>query len=114
MAQEEDNTPKPGRFRRLCETPAAMDEFRRKYNILDNVVLSLAPLDAIRENSSWDRAHIPIVAIVEGGVRFPLHPLLRHVLNWYHLTPMQVSANVFRLIMGTVALNEILGTNLGL
>lgn len=61
-----------------------------------------------------DQLVIPISSIVEGGVRFPLHPLLRQVLNYYNLCPIQLLANFFRVVRGTVALNEILGTNLGL
>ncbi|KAI8542915.1 hypothetical protein RHMOL_Rhmol08G0176900 [Rhododendron molle] len=91
-----------------------MAALRTKYNVLESVGLELAPLRADRDVGSWDRMGIPIVAIVEGGVRFPLDPLLHRVLNWYRLTPMQVSTNFFRLVMGIVALNRILGTQLGI
>jgi hypothetical protein len=114
MADESDSGPKSGKFRKLCDTPTAMAKFRADYNIPDNVGLELAPVGADREVATWEMMCIPIVAIVEGGVRFPLDPFLRRVLNWYKLSPMQVSTNFFRLVMGMVALNRILGTQLGL
>lgn len=49
-----------------------MVAFRSDYNVPDNVGLELAPLGVDRDAGSWDRMCIPIVAIVEGGVHFPL------------------------------------------
>jgi hypothetical protein len=91
-----------------------MATFRSRYEIPDDVATRLAPVDALRESPTHDILHIPVVAVVEGGVRFPLAPLLRQVLAWYKLSPMQVSANFFRVVMGINTLNQLLGTSLGL
>ncbi|GMP40265.1 hypothetical protein CsSME_00010781 [Camellia sinensis var. sinensis] len=58
-----------------------MAVFRRDYNILNDVTLSLAKVDAKRMGTRSIVA-FPIASIVEGGVRFPLNPLVRmSVLN---------------------------------
>lgn len=103
-----------GWFRRFCNTHQAMANFRARYEIPDNVATTFAPENTIRECPDNDTLHIPVVAVVEGGVSFALAPLLHQVLAHYRLSPMQVSTNFFQVVMGTNALNEMLGTTLGL
>lgn len=91
-----------------------MATFRSRYEIPDDVTTVLAYEDALRESPDNDTLHIPMVAVVEGGIKFPLAPLLRQVLAFYRLSPMQVSANFFRVVMGINTLNQMLGTSLGL
>ena len=49
---------------------------------------------------------LPILAVIEGGIRFPLHPFLCKFFNKLKLAPSQVMVNVFRTIMGIARLNE--------
>ena len=55
---------------------------------------------------------LPIVAIVEGGVRIPMHTFLLRFLTHFRLTPLQCAPNVFRIVMGTAVLMKKLGLNL--
>lgn len=58
-----------------------MADFRARFNVPDNVASTLASEDAIRESFDNGTLHIPVVAVVEGGVRFPFAPLLCQVLS---------------------------------
>ena len=54
-----------------------------------------------------------LVTVIKGGVRSPLHPLLRTCLRKWNLCPCQLMPNGFKIIMGVVELNRVLGINLG-
>ena len=55
---------------------------------------------------------LPIVAIVEGSIRIPMHPFLIQFLIHFRLNPLQCVPNVFRIVRGTAVLNEKLSLNL--
>ena len=96
---------------RLVNSESSMTRFRELYRVPPSIRLAYFNLDDLPVINK-DEILLPIMAVVEGGVRFPLHPLLVNFLLIVNATPSQVSLNLFRIIMGVVALNRILGVNL--
>jgi hypothetical protein len=99
------------RLARLVDSEESMTQFRQLYQIPPSVSLSYCNADDLPPINRGEIL-IPIMAIVEGGVRFPLHSFLIDFLHTINATPSQVSINLFRIIMGIIALNRILGVNL--
>ncbi|KAF5933905.1 hypothetical protein HYC85_030076 [Camellia sinensis] len=104
--------PQMGKFRYLVETPAALAAFREEYGVPADVHLELAE----EETTPWGREECPftVLSIVEGGLRFPLNPLITEFLRRTGLAPTQVSTNTYRIINGVHELNNRLGIRLGL
>uniref|UniRef100_A0A2N9GWI1 Uncharacterized protein n=1 Tax=Fagus sylvatica TaxID=28930 RepID=A0A2N9GWI1_FAGSY len=83
---------KGGKLSRFVNTPEAMAVFRHVYEIPNNVGLRYVHWSDALNPATRDLL-IPVVAIVEGGIRFPMDPLI---------------------VMGTVELNRRLGLELGI
>lgn len=82
-----------------------MAEFRRDYNVPDDVYLSPTELDT----TPWGKpGFVPftLLSIVETGLRFPVQPLLCEFLRQTRLCPTQLSTNSYRIINGIAELNR--------
>uniref|UniRef100_A0A2N9G9N8 Uncharacterized protein n=1 Tax=Fagus sylvatica TaxID=28930 RepID=A0A2N9G9N8_FAGSY len=95
----------------LVNTEESMARFRSLYQIPPSVSLTYCNSDDFPVINR-DEILIPIMAIVEGGVRFPLHSFLIDFLQTVNATSSQISVNTFRIIMGVIAINRLLDVNL--
>ena len=95
-----------GVYRHLLGDPVSIAIFRNMYKISANI--------EVRPDGPDDGCMLFwLVTVTEAGVRFPLHPLLRDCLREWDMCPCQLLPNDYKIIMGVVRLNEILGINLG-
>ena len=62
---------------------------------------------ALHRRSGSNIVFFPLMAILEGGVRFPLDPLLLSTLRFYGLCPDQLPPNFYWVISCVSRLNQI-------
>ena len=82
-----------------------MAVFRRHYGVPNDVHLEYRFRKDALTSEPGDLI-LPLVAIIEGGVCFPMDPLLADFLDYFNLCPNQISPNIFRIVMGMVELNR--------
>ena len=72
----------------MVESPEAIKAFKQRYDFPEGVDIRLTSL----EDEGWVENSLgtpfPLIAIVEGGLRFPIHPFFTAVLNHYGLAPI--------------------------
>lgn len=86
-------------------SPAKYDLFRQVYDVPNDV--DIRPVEGSRILYSDDHVTVPLMAITEGGLRFPMHRVLREVLHRFQLTPCQLSVNSYRIIHSVIKLAEV-------
>jgi hypothetical protein len=100
-----------GKFAKLVNTEEKIAQFKSRYGIPEDVHIRYVPYGDLALLQREDLV-LPIVAIVEGGVRIPMHTFLLRFLTHFRLNPLQCAPNVFRIVMGTAVLMEKLSLNL--
>ena len=99
-------------FAHLLTTEASLDTFRQMYNVLDDVDVAYYHENEIALHRRVNIAFFPLMAILEGGVRFPMDPLLLNTFRYYGLCLDQLPPNFYQVVSYVSRLNEIFGLQL--
>ena len=74
-----------GRFKKLVDSEEAMEKFVTDYKIPDNVGLRYCKERDWHIMKQEGEVVIPIIAFLEGGMRLPMHPVVRDYLRHFRL-----------------------------
>ena len=88
---------------------ASLATFRQTFNIPEdvNVAYYHESKIALHRCSGSNTTFFPLMAILEGGVRFLVSPLLLNTLRFYGLSPEQFPPNFYRVVSCVNRLNQI-------
>ena len=99
-------------FAHLFRTDTALATFRATFDIPLDVDTKFC-LEGNIENDRRPRVvFFSLMAISEGGVRFPVDPLLLRTLSFYGLCPNQLPLNFYRVVSCVSQLNNLHGLTL--
>ena len=95
----------------LLSSKALLASFRAAYNIPEDVDIAYFHEGNIhiQRRLGVNTVFFQLMAILEGGVRFPIDPLIIGTLRFYDLCPNQLLFNFFRVVSCVSRLNHIFG-----
>ena len=84
-------------YSHLLSTEVSLANFRAVYDILGDVVIAYCHEGdiALQRRSGSNVVFFPLMAILEGGVRFPMDPFILSTLRFYGLCPDQRPPNFY-------------------
>ena len=88
------------------DTPTSLAIFRQKFDIPGDVEVAYCHESEIALHRGQGTAFFPLMAVIEGGVRFPVDPLVVSTLRYYGLCPDQLPPNFYRLVSCISRLNH--------
>ena len=77
-------------FAYLLNAGAPLATFRQKFSVLDYVEMAICHESEITLHRGAGMAFFPLKSVLEGGVRFPIDPLLLNTIRYYGLSPNQL------------------------
>ena len=96
----------------LLNFDAVVVAFETRFNIPQDIQIEYYPRGNIENDRRPRVVFLPLVGIFEGGVRFPVDPLLLRTLSFYRFSPDQCLPNFYGVVNNVRHLNELY--NLGL
>ena len=101
-------------FSHLLSSEASLANFRATYNVPGDVDIAYNHVGDINlhRRTSSNTVFFPPMAILEGGVRFPMDPLIIGTLRFYGLCPDQLPLNFYRVVSCVSRLNQIFSLQL--
>uniref|UniRef100_A0A2N9IPB6 Uncharacterized protein n=1 Tax=Fagus sylvatica TaxID=28930 RepID=A0A2N9IPB6_FAGSY len=84
-----------------------VERYRRKYQIPKDVVLRIPESDEVACSSRYGDVAF-YEADFNAGVRFPLQPLMRELLDHLNLAPGQLAPNAWRSVVGSMVMWKVL------
>ena len=79
----------------LLDTPASLAIFRQKFDIPGDVEVAYCHESEIALHRGQGTVFFPLMVVLEGGVRFPMDPLLVNTLRYYGLCLDQLPPNFY-------------------
>ena len=99
-------------FAHLLNVEASLATFRQTFNILEDVNVAYCHESEIALHREANISFLPFMAILEGGVRFPVDPFLLNTLRFYGLCPDQLPPNFYGVVSCVSRLNQLHGLQL--
>ena len=90
----------------LLNTLGSPAIFRQKFDIPDDVEVAYCHESEITLHRGQGMTFFPLMAILEGGVRFPMDPLVVSILRYYGLCPDHLPPNFYKVVSCVRRLNH--------
>ena len=90
----------------LLDTPDSLAIFRQKFDIPGDVEVAYCHESEIALHRGQGTAFFSLMAVLEGGVMFPVDPLVVSTLRYYRLCPDQLPPNFYRVVSCVSRLNH--------
>ena len=96
-------------YSHLLSLEAALATFRAAYNVPKDVDIAYFHKGDIniQRHHGVNTVFFPLMAILEGGVRFPVDPLILGTLRFYGICPDQLPSNFYRVVSCISRLNQL-------